>query len=184
MHQDLEGGNCPMYIREDDIPRDGGLWPEYAATMLICFSGWEEGVASGELWSFYFRNPRPFRGLDQLLFQMESVMNEVGQPMSWCEERSLTAPRRRRFDPSGLEPVSIPRRRSPYYGIGGLEGARGRLCTVAVRVYCRRHASMQGELRFLRYQEVCFRSALELIRLLRDGLEQFAWKERTGEVME
>lgn len=30
-------------IMEDDIPRDGGMWPEYAATMLIYVSAIKMG---------------------------------------------------------------------------------------------------------------------------------------------
>ena len=36
-------------IIEDDIPRDGGMWPEYAATMLICVSAIKNGRICGKL---------------------------------------------------------------------------------------------------------------------------------------
>lgn len=37
-----------LCILEDDIPRDGGKWPEYASTMLLCFDGWGGGHGDGQ----------------------------------------------------------------------------------------------------------------------------------------
>lgn len=53
---------------------------------------------------------------------------------------------------------------------------QGKLCTAAVCVYARQHASIQGEARLpgASPETVYFKSELELLRLLRDWLEQRA----------
>lgn len=161
-------------IMEDDVPRDGGMWPEYAATMMICFHGIENGTAFGELWSFYFRKPRPFKGLDHLLFTMEDLMNEAGQPKAWCETRNWETSNKR-SNRSGSEqqtPIKfIKKKRIPAYGPGDLVNVHGKLCTFFVRVYCRQNASMQGMLRNGK-ETACFRSGLELMKLMQQALEK------------
>lgn len=157
-------------ILEDDIPRDGGMWPEYAATMLICVSGKENGVISGELWSFYFEAPRPFRSLDQLLFVMEDLMNEAGQPEAWCKIRNWDGSSRE-YGRSRIrtEPPKSRKKRTPARSQTELDTVRGKLCTIPVRVYCRQNASMQGTIQ-LGKETQCFRSALELLHLLSEGV--------------
>lgn len=51
---------------------------------------------------------------------------------------------------------------------------QGKLCTAAICVYARQHASIQGEVRFpgVSPETVYFKSELELLRLLRDWLER------------
>lgn len=51
---------------------------------------------------------------------------------------------------------------------------QGELCTAAVCVYARQHASIQGTVRFpsASPEPVYFKSELELLRLLRDWLDQ------------
>ncbi len=163
-----------LCIMDDEIPRDGGRWPEYTSTMLVCFSGWEGGVACGALWAFYFKNPRLFRGLDQLLFAMESVMDEAKHPQAWYERPNLSlCGKRQRYSKEKPDSAASMARMTPYHPPDGLAQTRGRLCTVAVRVYCRQHASMQGKARLLNGGNVvCFRSALELLHLLQEMLEQ------------
>ena len=118
-------------ILENDITRNGGRWPEYASTiMLLSFDGWQGGVAVGQLWTFYFKEPRPFLGLDGLLFKMEAVMDEAGQPTPWCRRRRLPegGKRRRREPPA---PIPAPVRAEPYHLFGALDGKCGMLCTGA-----------------------------------------------------
>lgn len=66
----------PRYIAEDEISRDGGQWPEYCRTLVVCVDSFENGLAEGWLHSFCLPAPRPFHSLDQLLFSMEEVLNE------------------------------------------------------------------------------------------------------------
>lgn len=162
----------PMTCERTAVPQ-GGAWPEYASSMVLCFSSWEHGVACGELWSFCFQKPRRFCGLDQLLFTVEAMLDEIGRsPPAW-QMRTLTDKPRRRGAAGAQKPAPSPDRPPPYYGPDGLTCKRGRLCTAVVRVQYRQNASMQG--RLLVYparRPVSFRSALELLHLLRDALEQ------------
>ncbi len=164
-----------LCILEDDIPRDGGKWPEYASTMLLCFDGWGGGTATGKLCTFYFREPHAFCGLDDLLLAMDAVMDEAGQPSAWCELRHLPDKRNQRCPELHASPAPSVREPLPA---DALNRTHGKLCTVAVRVYTRQHASMQGEARFpgLSPEPVYFRSALELLHLLRELPEQTGGK--------
>lgn len=126
------------------------------STLFLCFSGVEDGAVCGELWSFYEEAPRPFRGLDHLLFAMEDALDAAGQRSVWCQRRDIRPLQGRR--------APAP---EPCYTAGELMEKRGSLSTAAVRVHFRRNASFQGELRLYDpARTVCFRSALELIHLL------------------
>ena len=164
-------------ILEDEIPRDGGKWPEYASTMLLCFDGWEGSVATGRLFTFYSGEPHAFCDLGDLLLAMDAVMDNAGQPDAWCELRHLTSKGKRKRPEEHCTPLA-PSKKKPLPA-DALNGVRGKLCTVSVRVYTRQHASMQGEVRFHGHspQQVYFRSALELLHLLRERLEQTGRKE-------
>ena len=75
-------------------------WPDYAFTMLICFSSWQDQIACGELWSYFSKDPRSFRGLDQLLFAIENAVDEAGLPLGSSPGKFLkgkipSLPRRR-----------------------------------------------------------------------------------------
>lgn len=158
-------------LTEDEIPHNGRTWPEYASTMLLCFDGWNGDTVMGRLCTFYFHEPRAFCGLDNLLLAMDAVMDEAGQPSVWCELRHLPDKRNRRDpEPQASPALSI---REPLPA-DALSRMHGKLCTVAVRVYTRQHASMQGEARFpdLSPEPVYFRSALELLHLLHERLDR------------
>lgn len=45
---------------EDDIPRDGGILPEYAATLFIGIDEMAADGASGQIWSFCYKEPYAF----------------------------------------------------------------------------------------------------------------------------
>ena len=168
----MKSAQIPVSLSPDDIPRDGGIWPEYASTMVICFQGIDQGTAYGELWSFYYQDPRPFRGLDQLLFTMEALMDEAGYPEVWCESRHW-GPQpedKGKRDLAGQTPSSSLQRQIPAYGPNELISIKGTLCTIRIRVYCRQHASIQGTAQNCK-EIVHFRSALELMKLLQEALQ-------------
>ena len=161
-----------LCILEDDIPRDGGKWPEYASTMLLCFDGWGGGTATGKLCTFYFREPHAFCGLDDLLLAMDAVMDEAGQPSAWCELRHL--PGKRDKPPT----VSMTPSAQETLPADALSRIHGKFCTALVRVHTRQHTSMQGAVQFpdLSPEPTYFRSALELLHLLRELPEQTGGK--------
>ena len=169
----------PKYIAEDDIPRDGGRWPEYANTMLICIDSFEKGLANGRLHNFYFEKTDVFSSLDQLLFSMEDIMEKAQMPQATYEVRTPTPMKR----PSGkrkkyaaeVEMAKLDEQRfgkfSPFYTLQTLNAVGGRLANFYIRVFARQHASMQGLLVDSESNEIyAFKSELELIRYLRDLL--------------
>lgn len=142
-------------IFEDDLPRSGGRWPEYAATMILCFDRWENDMAIGSLWTFFQSTPIPFHGLDNVLFIMDAMMDQAEQPMPWMARRHIK---------EQVRPQ--PDRRTQIQNL--LSFRPGLLSTVSVRIYTRQHATMQGTLRVEGNREVSFRSGLELLYLLRE----------------
>lgn len=142
-------------IFEDDLPRSGGRWPEYAATMILCFDRWEDDMSIGSLWTFFQSTPIPFHGLDNLLFIMDAMMDQAKQPMPWMARRHIKEQARPNSD-----------RRTQIQNL--LSFRPGLLSTVSIRVYTRQHATMQGTLRVEGNRELSFRSGLELLYLLRE----------------
>lgn len=165
----------PKYIAEDDIPRDGGRWPEYARTMQLCVDSFEHGLAKGRLYNFYFEEQDTFASLDQLLFAMEDVMEKAQMPQSMTELRRAVPVKkkgRRKKNEAPLEdaPYLVT---APYHSLDTLRPHRGKLASFYIRVITRQHSSMQGLLVDASDDErYAFRSELELIRFLRDLLEQ------------
>lgn len=152
-------------IFEDNLPRDGGRWPEYASTMILCFDRLENDIPDGYLWTFYQSAPIAFHGLDNLVSIMDDVMDQAQQPMPWAAHRHIKT-----------QAVPHPDRkaiRSQQNSINiqkQLSFRSGKLATISVRVYTRQHATMQGALHLEENQTICFRSALELMYLLRELL--------------
>ena len=169
----------PKYIAEDDIPRDGGKWPEYAKTMLICIDSFENGLASGRLHNFYFEETDTFSSLDQLLFALEDVMEKAQMPQASYAVKKPTPPQR----PTSRKKKGKPKieetaqdhlgfsKFSPFYTLSTLNAVGGSLANYYIRVYARQNASMQGLLVDSKSNEIyAFKSELELIRYLRDLL--------------
>ena len=69
----------PRYIAEDDIPRDGSRWPEYANTMMICIDSFENGLANGRLHNFYFEETDSFFSfiIDLMRSSMAFLLNPL-----------------------------------------------------------------------------------------------------------
>ena len=178
--QCIEIGNdvlIPKYIAEDDIPRDGGRWPEYANTMMICIDSFENGLASGRLHNFYFEETDSFSSLDQLLFSLENVMEKANMPQAAYAVRKPTPmtmekTRGKRKAVEAMEPDNSSSDHSiPYYTLETIRAVRGKLANFYIRVYSRHYASIQGFLVDAKDNTTyAFRSELELIRFLRDLL--------------
>jgi hypothetical protein len=160
----LETAEGAASIQEDELSRDGGQWPEYACTMPVCVDSYENGLAVGRLYSYAIAGAREFRSLDQLLLEVESVLDEIGLAQQWSSPHSILTPTGPEEDQ--LPPLTL---RRPKGRIRELHATSGELATVYLRVYARRHASIQGILSVAGTQ-VGFRSGVELIHLLREAL--------------
>lgn len=162
----------PKYIAEDDIPRDGGLWPEYANTIMLCIDSFEDGLAQGRIHTFFFNDNAHFFSLDQMLFALEDILDkaQVSQRDSILRKSTQKKEARKRVVEETLigSPVS---KFTPYYTLDDLKARKGKLASFYLRVYARQHASMQGVLVWAeRKDAVTFRSEMELLVLLRTAL--------------
>lgn len=164
----------PRYIAEDDIPRDGGLWPEYAHTIMLCVDSFEDGLAQGRIHTFFFGDEARFSSLDQMLFAVEDILDKAQVPQrdSILRKPVRTKKPRRQTGEDELSggPVSAF---TPYYTLSDLRVRRGKLASFYLRVYARRNVSMQGVLVWVGHKDTfAFRSEMELLALLRAALTE------------
>ena len=97
-------------------------------------------------------------------------MDKVGQPAAWCKARKWGGASEESKSGSEKRNSSVLRKkRIPAHSQAELDRIQGKLCTIPIRVYCRQNASMQGTIQ-LGKETQCFRSALELLHLLSDGI--------------
>ena len=165
-----------MYISEDTLPRDGGVWPEYAGTMLVCVDGKERGLISGRLHNYCFREAAEFASLDQLLFAIEDFLERIGTPeRDTALRRKLCTVQYKRKGPQG-ETVRPRGRRMPYHTPEDFHVKGGALASFYLRIYGRRHSSMQGVIGRAAGQASLtpFRSEMELMTLICGALEEQA----------
>lgn len=102
--------------------------------------------------------PFPYRGLDGLLLALDELMDRQNRLRRPERLRSIAGVHR--------ESPRLTYRPSVQAGF-----------TVSLRIFFRQHYSMQGELCLQSGQKVCFRSALELLHLLRQVVEQMDGEE-------
>lgn len=162
-----------LIIAEDDILRDGGRYPEYMATMFIVIEGYSEGIVSGYLQTFYYEEPFYFRGLDNMLVQIETIMDAAAYPSKCNEYRhfSRTPWMIENGEQDGKENAMKPEKlQKASFNINGI-------CTVSkkalfsIRVYARRNSSMQGILKNYK-GSVSFRSGMDVIRVMHEYLKE------------
>ena len=149
---------------EDDIPRNGGILPEYAATFFVGIDSVIGDIAAGRIWSFCYQEPFAFSDFGILLLTLDRMLDEMGTPERWLELRSLKP---------NKTPNAVPVQRTVCHKLKDLWQVRGHIGTAAIRIYMRRNASMQGTLRILsgKRTQIDFRSALELLHLLHDWIQ-------------
>lgn len=128
-------------------------WGNEYRTTTVCIDSYENGVLSGRFYNPYLEAGREFQSLTQFLLEMEQALDAMEFPKSFTAARS--------FEPAPAFRAQVP----------GAEFHTGRLATFAVRVIFRQNASWQGSVLWLEGErEQSFRSALELIFLMDNGL--------------
>lgn len=127
-----------------------GPWPEYTATMLVCVDSYQEALAKGRLYSFFLGEEKRFASLDQLLFSIEEVMDEVDEPDKKMELYAKIG-----------ENVRVTSENMQW----------GRLANYFIRISYRQNSSMQGFVSTAKERTpTAFRSGMELLRMLRRQL--------------
>lgn len=157
------------YFAEDDTMRNIGNCSEYVSTMMICVDSFENGVAQGRLHTYYQKDFIPFFSLDQMLLAMEDVMDQAGTPQAWTEKRSFAKAKSKCKEVSEKE--EEVQNITPYYDLQTMRPQSGRIASFYIRVYSRMNSSVQGIVRIAGISEkVAFRSELELLHLIYEGL--------------
>ncbi len=122
-------------------------------TTTVCVDENRDGILSGRLYNGFLEEGRPFRCLSEFLQEMEAILSKVNFPKSYTQPRT--------FAPLSGQTVPLPLTEEQF----------GRRATFSVRVLFRQNATWQGSVTWMEgKQEQSFRSALELIFLMRSAL--------------
>ncbi|MDD6032262.1 MAG: hypothetical protein PUC47_02080 [Oscillospiraceae bacterium] len=146
--------------------------PREAHAMSICVDSFHGGLAQGRLHNYYYPEEISFHSLDQLLLAIEDLMNLAQSPQPDTDlRRTFTASRRRRTESADKQDAHASITGKPCGNLYEFRTPRGRVANFYLRIYARQHASMQGTLLWNeRRMQMSFRSALELLLLLRNAL--------------
>ena len=126
---------------------------EYRTT-IICVDSYDNGKISGRMYNPYMKGGECFDSLMNLLVSMDNLLDRMRLPQSFETKRSFVPMR------SPPAPADEENRHS------------GKCATFSVRVLFRQNASWQGSVTWLDGKmDESFRSALELIFLIRSALE-------------
>ena len=143
------------------IQRSGGI---AAPNLLsICVDAGTDGELSGRLYSCYSQEPDRFGNVIQLLRCMENFYNQVQFPEAAVMLRNFEKiPQERRG--------AVPEQKTDR---AFLMSQKGKLATFCVYVQYRQNATWQGTVTWVnRNEKQHFRSALELIKMIDNALEE------------
>ncbi|RHP36276.1 hypothetical protein DWZ56_01075 [Lachnotalea sp. AF33-28] len=133
---------------------------EGMGTMILWFTSYEKRVAKGILQNLYYEKTFPFESMDQLLMIMDDILELVHWPEAEFPRQSLDGC-------CGCTDFAEldPKLDRAAAGAGKWQRVRNGMECAAVRILCRQHASIQGELR-MNGITANFRSGMELMRML------------------
>ena len=136
----------------------------------LCLDTWSEKTQSGKLYHMYTREPVAFSSLFEAVNRMEEFYNAISFPEASADLRSFQENRRikgSRTKPDICVSKSGGKEIREVESFAKVIAHRGTEATFLIRVIYRQHFSWQGEVTWVeRRRKECFRSALELIRLL------------------
>ena len=138
---------------------------------LICIKN-KQGELSGDIVNFYLKEPVAFTGILDLGLKIDTLCAKFQRPMATTEPRFLTAYMKRAYEKRELDKEHIPMKYCTNIqnmdsfmalGISACE-------TLIIEIHQRQFSSMQGRIKgkCSGGNGVSFRSALELMRMLRE----------------
>lgn len=138
---------------------------------LICIKN-KQGELSGYIVNFYLKEPVAFTGILDLGLKIDTLCAKFQRPMATTEPRFLTAYMKRAYEKRELDKEHIPLKyctkiqnmdRFMALGISTSE-------TLVIEIHQRQFSSMQGRIKgkCSEGNYISFRSALELMRMLRE----------------
>ncbi len=130
-------------------------WGEGPRTCVVCIDTWRKGVPTGRLYTPRSPQGRTFYSLIHFLREMEAALDTMELPTAFAGLRSF-----------GERSQTVQEQPPPG-------GRTGKVATFALRVLFRQNVSWQGSVAWLEgKQEQSFRSALELVLMMSDALQQ------------
>ena len=124
-------------------------------TMIICMDSFEQDVPKGRIYRPQSDEQYSFGSLLQLLSVAEESFEQINFPQGYLKMREF-----------------VPKNSSPPSVSFSEKKRKGSLATFTIRLMFRQNASWQGAVSWLEgNSEETFRSALELIFLMKSALE-------------
>lgn len=131
-------------------------WGRKYRNTVICIDSYDDGIPAGVILNPYLNQPKPFRGVIQLLKETDRMLSDMRMPQSFTQPRAFAAP-------LPTEASTVVRSET--------EQTSGKLATFSVSVLFRQNASWQGTVTWMdKNREESFRSVLELLLLMDSAL--------------
>ena len=141
-----------------------------SSTMLVCIQGTEEGEVYGEIYSCYLKEPIWFSGVGDMVLKLDEMCNWVGAPQSTTDYRFLNREMERQYREDSAHHPQVSRD-NLVYSIDRIPFQHALKAREVLVVYIkyRQNSSLQGSVRgrITKGEVVSFRSALELMRMVR-----------------
>lgn len=124
-------------------------------TTAICIDIYDDKIMCGRLYNSYYKGGVSFKGVMDLLINIEAMLEDMNCPQAFTVKRSFR-PVEEKFSPEPSDDTM----------------KEGKLATFSLRILFRQNASWQGSLLWHEgRQEESFRSALEMLLLINSALE-------------
>ena len=138
---------------------------------LICIKN-KQGELSGHIVNFYLKEPVAFTGILDLGLKIDTLCAKFQRPMATTEPRFLNAYMKRAYEKRELDKEHIPMKYwTKIQNMASFMALGISACeTLIIEIHQRQFSSMQGRIKgkCSGGNGVSFRSALELMRMLRE----------------
>ena len=122
-------------------------------TSIIAVDSYSSIDFCGKLYNPFYKQCVQIKSFQQLIKELDSLMDEIGCPMSGMEKRSFT-----KYSYADSRALFLTDKD---------HASKGKVATFAIRIHYRNNASWQGTVKWLEGDaEECFRSVLELFWLI------------------
>ena len=141
------------------------------SVFLICIKN-KQGELSGNIVNFYLKEPVEFTGILDLGLKIDTLCARLHRPMATTEPRFLDAHMKEAYEKRELDREHIPlkyctkiQNMNRFMAIGTTAYE-----TLVIEIHQRQFSSMQGRIKgkCIEGNYISFRSALELMRMLRE----------------
>ena len=141
--------------------------------VCVCVDTVSDYTQIGRIYHKYNTEPEKFNTLSQLLSIMDQLFDRIGYPQNFTAERNFEQEKEiRRSAEKEMQKMDAEKM---------LEN-KGEMATFVVHVQYRQHATWQGEVVWADQNKKCrFRSALELLKLIDNALDETQGEESKEE---